>query len=188
MKWQRTVLLDICSCDAGYGVCARRRDWLNAASCQRRSCSSRCLLKRLGMGLLMPVEGRFARECLLAVGKRASIVASAGVRAAMAGQAAAVAEGLCADCADMRFLACVDSLVDGQGRALDELLVAAEEVACVGSVAGMDAFYNFKERLLVFVLCQVHTALKTYRDGLSRFCEQSTWRMWCKSVASQACV
>lgn len=49
---------------------------------------------------------------------------------------------LAASLAHVGFLARVDSRVDGEGRALDELFVAAGMFTHVGSYSGVDAFWS----------------------------------------------
>lgn len=108
--------------------------------------------------VLVTGEGGSTSECLLAIGVRALVRTLSRVCPAVAGERAAVTERLIwvsalvtnirylfsgtylgAGLAMMRLLACVNSLMDSQGRSLDELFSTAGPVANVRSNTTVDA-------------------------------------------------
>lgn len=92
--------------------------------------------------ILVTCKSSSAGESLLAVGIGALVGSLARVRSSMASKRAAVAEGLGAGFAVVRFLASVHSLMYGQSRSLDELLPTVWPVAHMRSDATVNAFVS----------------------------------------------
>lgn len=80
-------------------------------------------------------------ECLLAVWIRALVWPLARVYPAMASKRAGIAKGLSTSLAHVRLLTSVDTEMDCQGRALDELLLAASILTDMRADARMYTFY-----------------------------------------------
>lgn len=89
--------------------------------------------------ILVAGQSSAARKCLLAIRVRALVRPLPRVNATMASQRTRVTEWLAASFAHVRLLASVDTLMDGQSRALNELLAAVGVVAHMGTDAAMDA-------------------------------------------------
>jgi hypothetical protein len=94
--------------------------------------------------VLVTGEGGSTGERLLAIGVRALVGTLSRVCPAVAGERAAVTKGLCASLAMVRLLACMDSLMDSQGRSLNKLLATAGPVADVRSNTAVDALMTSK--------------------------------------------
>lgn len=90
----------------------------------------------------MASEGGSTGEGLLAVGIGALVWSLARVSSAMASQRATVTERLGTSLAVVRLLTSVHSLVDSQGRSLNEHLSAGRPVADVRSDAAVDALVS----------------------------------------------
>jgi len=81
-----------------------------------------------------------ASESLLTIGVRAFVGTLARVDSTMACQGTAVAKWLAAAFTHVRFLSRVNSLMNSEGRTLDELLATVGEVADVRANTAMNAF------------------------------------------------
>lgn len=92
-----------------------------------------------GVVVLMPGQGCTARKGLLAVNIRALVWPLPRVNSTMTRERAAVTEGLSATLALVGFLAGMHTLVDGQGRSLDELFPTSRVIANVGTDSAVDA-------------------------------------------------
>lgn len=133
---------------------------------QGSSGGSSSLLDGACMMVLVACQGGATREGFLAVGIGALVGSLSGVNATMSGQRARVTERLhailgasmvhgnwvaylAASLTHMGFLTRVDTLMDCQGRALDELLAAVGVVAHVRTDPAVDTFWGSQCVLLV---------------------------------------